>query len=117
MRQEDMPKANATCVICGKKYFKCEKCIRLHAQGTQPWKMYCDKDRCYVLYCLLEWYANKTYTKEEALRELTELGYIDGNLLCEDSKYKKIYDEIVQEPVKQDAKAAMKKVVEEKVEE
>lgn len=70
MRQEDLPKANATCVICGNRYYRCEKCIKLGSQGISPWKLFCDTSKCYMLYSTLEAYSNSLIGKKEARAEI-----------------------------------------------
>lgn len=93
MRQEDLPKANATCVICGNRYYRCEKCIKLGAQGIYPWKLFCDTSKCYMLYSTLEAYSNGLIGKKEARAEIESNG--GKEILSKDSKYVKVFNEIL----------------------
>lgn len=98
MRQEDLPKANATCVICGNRYYRCEKCIKLGSQGIYPWKLFCDTSKCYQLYSAFESYKKNVLTKEQAKEEILNL---DGKaILSNDSKYKDVFNEIMKPAVK-----------------
>lgn len=74
MRQEDLPKANANCQICGTPYYRCEKCIKLGQQGVMSWRLFCDTSRCYSIYSILEAYKKNLETKESAKKELSNIG-------------------------------------------
>ena len=93
MRQEDLPKANATCVICGMKYYRCEKCIKLGSQGVHSWKLFCCASKCYLQYCTFESYKKGLLTKEQAKEELKNIDSMRP--VHAESKYREVFNEIM----------------------
>lgn len=98
MRQEDLPKANATCVICGNKYYRCEKCIKLGSQGVHSWKLFCCASKCYLQYCTFESYKKGLLTKEQAKEELKNIDPVRP--VYSESKYKVVFDEIMKPAIR-----------------
>lgn len=95
MRQEDLPKANANCVVCGKPYYRCESCIKLRNQGIVSWRLYCDTSMCFNVYSIFESYKRGIKTKEDIRRIISENDSIPN--LTEE--YKNILNEILFEKV------------------
>lgn len=73
MRQEDLPKANAKCVICGNPYYMCKKCIELRDRGIYGWKLYCDGVQCYQMKIVLDDYIEKRISKSEAVAQMDSI--------------------------------------------
>ena len=63
-------KANATCSVCGKKYYLCIACDR-HKIDWKPWKVIVDNENCYNIYDIVSKYIANNITKEEAKELLT----------------------------------------------
>lgn len=72
MNRENFPKPNATCVICGRKYYRCSRCIELRNMGIEAWKLKCDTFNCFSVHCLLE-NANKGNFDEDMFKELISI--------------------------------------------
>lgn len=81
--QSDLPKANAQCVICSRKYYVCEKCIKLHYNGIESWRLFCDSPKCYEAYVILQDYNNGSENKEATLERIADYN-IDKELLNEE---------------------------------
>ena len=94
MKQQDLPKANANCAICGKPYYRCERCIKLGMQGLQHWKLHCDTPNCYQIYFVLENYKAGHLDAEQAILELNSLNADIASMVVSD-KYRAIYDDVV----------------------
>ena len=80
MNRESFNKPNAECAICGKKYYRCAKCIQLKRSGVEAWKLYCDTFECFSVRCLLE-NAKKGNFDSNALDELMGIELADGREL------------------------------------
>lgn len=100
-------KSNATCPICGKRYYKCLSCKS--KMSAQPWKEYTCTSSHYQVYQVLRGYNFGMYAKEEAKSRLQNIDLSDLNNFQE-SKQK-----IIKEIMKEDKKIA--KTVEPIVEE
>ena len=50
MLQSMLPKANATCANCGKRYYICRDCEKLYNKGVFVWKKVCCSPECYQEY-------------------------------------------------------------------
>lgn len=77
MNREDLPKANAECVICGRKYYRCARCIELRNRGIEAWKLKCDSMECFGVHVLLE-NAKRGNFDENSLKELNSVELSDG---------------------------------------
>lgn len=100
-------KNNATCPICGKRYYKCLSCKS--KMKAQPWKEYTCTSSHYQVYQVLRGYNFGIYTKEEAKSRLQNIDLSDLNNFKESKK------KIINEIIKEDKKIA--KIVEPIVEE
>lgn len=97
------------CIICGEMYESCDSCEKI--KTYTPWRSLCDTFHCYSIYLAIRSYQEKITTKEEAQKELAQLG------VSKPSDYanwtegtKKCLDEILATPKK---KASKKEVVNE----
>ncbi len=106
--QSDLPKANAQCVICSHKYYVCEKCIKLHYNGIESWRLFCDTPKCYEAYVILQDYNNGNENKEATLERIADYN-IDKELLNEEMLA--IYSNLTAEEKKEDDKAESKREV------
>lgn len=88
MNRENAPKPNAECVICGRKYYRCARCIELRNRGIEAWKLHCDSMECFVVHTILE-NANKGNFNQDMLDELNTIKLSDDREFKEDV-YKKI---------------------------
>ena len=95
-------KRNATCPICGKRYYKCLSCKE--KMKSQPWKEYTCTSSHYQVYQVLRGYNFGIYTKEEAKSRLQNIDLSDLNSFQESKK------KIIKEIMKEDKK--VEKVVE-----
>lgn len=95
MRQEDLPKANANCVVCGKPYYRCERCIKLGRQGVMSWRLYCDTSSCYLIYSSIDAYKKGIDKKEDVRKFLSE----NNNIPNLTEEYQSILNEILFEKV------------------
>lgn len=50
MLQNDLPKANATCEVCGRPYYVCKPCIENRDKGIFGYKLVCCSHDCYKIY-------------------------------------------------------------------
>ena len=66
MRQELLPKANATCKLCGNAYYVCRRCIELRDKGIYAWKLDCDTPQCYQIYNAVNAFKADKMTKNDA---------------------------------------------------
>lgn len=110
--QSDLPKANAQCVICSRKYYVCEKCIKLHYNGIESWRLFCDSPKCYEAYVILQDYNNGSESKDATLERIADYN-IDKELLNEEMSaiYSKLTtEEEKKEENKADAKVEVKPV-------
>ena len=105
MRQEDLPKANAKCVICGNPYYMCKKCIELRDRGIYGWKLYCDGVQCYQMKIVLDDYMEKRISKSEAVKQIDSIVFYPErpNVV---GTYKEAMDEINSKDVCEDEVAA-----------
>ena len=72
MRQELLPKANATCKICGNPYYVCKRCIELRDKDIYVWKLDCDTPQCFQILTAANEYKNNTITKSQAKEIIAE---------------------------------------------
>lgn len=72
MNRNNLPKPNAKCKICGKPYYRCKRCIELHAAGVFSWRMHCDSYDCFAIYNVLTDVRTGAMTKEQAREILTD---------------------------------------------
>lgn len=100
-------KKNATCPICGEKYYKCLSCKA--KMKAQPWKEFTCTSSHYQVYQVLRGYNFGLYTKEEAKSKLENIDLSDLNGF-QDSKKK-----IIKDIMKEDKK--IEKIIEPSVEE
>ena len=61
---------NATCSICGKRYFVCSTCRSV--KTVKPWRTITDTIECYKIYMIVHNYKNNAISKEEARKQLKE---------------------------------------------
>ena len=61
-------KNNATCSICGKKYYICLSCR--DSMKANPWKMYTDTSEHYKISQVVKGFYNGVYNKDEAKDKL-----------------------------------------------
>lgn len=73
-------KNNATCSICGKKYYICLSCR--DSMKANPWKMYTDTSEHYKISQIVKGFYNGVYNKGEANDRLknVDLSGLDGFL-------------------------------------
>lgn len=64
INRKDLPEANTTCKICGRKYRLCKRCLQLRTMGIESWRENCDCIECYTVYQVLK-KPNEEITKEE----------------------------------------------------
>ena len=103
-------KNNATCPICGKRYYKCLSCKS--KMKAQPWKEYTCTSSHYQVYQILRGYNFGMYTKDEAKVRLQNIDLSDLNNFQESKK------KIIKEIMKEDKKAVKAiEPIEEKIEE
>lgn len=76
MNRENAPKPNAECVICGRKYYRCARCIELKNRGIEAWKLHCDSMECFQVHTIIE-NAKKGNFDTEMLNELNSIELID----------------------------------------
>lgn len=81
-------KENASCIICGNKYFLCIACERNKADW-KPWKIITDTEKCFKIYDILNKYNFKKISKEEAKEKLSLLN-LDNLDIFKDSVKKQI---------------------------
>lgn len=74
-------KLNATCSICGKKYYKCISCQSV--MQAAPWKQYTDTSEHYKIFQVIKGYNIGVYTKDEANEKLKSIDLSDLNELLE----------------------------------
>ena len=86
-------KNNATCSICGKKYYVCLSCR--DSIRANPWKMYTDTSEHYKISQVVKGFYNGVYNKGEANDRLknVDLSGLDGFL----PHIKKIIEDIIKE--------------------
>lgn len=53
INRKDLPEANTTCKICGRRYRLCNRCLQLRSMGLESWREYCDCIECYQTYVVL----------------------------------------------------------------
>ena len=61
---------NATCSICGKRYFVCSTCRSV--KTVKPWRTITDTIECYKIYMIVHNYKNNAISKEESRKQLKE---------------------------------------------
>lgn len=74
MNRKDLPKANATCKICGSPYYVCKSCERIRSSGGYSWKFDCDSHECFRVFLVLKDYREGRRSKEAAKATLQEIG-------------------------------------------
>lgn len=86
-------KNNATCSICGKKYYICLSCR--DSMKANPWKMYADTSEHYKISQIVKGFYNGVYNKDEANDRLknVDLSGLNGFL----PHIKKIIEDIIKE--------------------
>lgn len=86
-------KNNATCSICGKKYYICLSCR--DSMKANPWKMYTDTSEHYKISQIVKGFYNGVYNKDEANDRLknVDLSGLDGFL----PHIKKIIEDIIKD--------------------
>lgn len=64
-------KNNATCSICGKKYYACFSCKE--AMNLHPWKLHCCSVDCYKTFQTVRGFSTGVYSKDEFKSKLKNL--------------------------------------------
>ena len=77
-------KNNATCSICGNKYYMCLSCKDMI--NLNPWKKYTDTSEHYKIYQILHGYSTGVYNKEEAKLKLQNVDLSDFDSLRDNIK-------------------------------
>lgn len=72
-------KENASCIICGNKYYLCIACER-NKTTWKPWKIITDTEKCFKIYDILNKYNFNKISKEEAKEKLNSLNLGDLNI-------------------------------------
>lgn len=79
------------CLICGEMYESCDSCEKI--KTYTPWRSLCDTFHCYSIYLAIRSYQENLTTKDEAQKELMNLGitsasdyenWTDGTKKCLD---------------------------------
>lgn len=86
MNRKDLPKANATCKVCGKPYYICKQCVRLQANGVYSWRLDADSEQCFKVFMVLEDFREKRMTKEMAKAALESIPVSDIATLTDDAR-------------------------------
>lgn len=74
MRQELLPKVNATCKLCGTAYYVCVPCLKNRDRGIYGWKLNACSQRCFQIMNALDMYKDGMIDKnrvEEVLASVT----------------------------------------------
>ena len=66
---------NATCSICGRKYYACFSCKE--AMDLHPWKLHCCSVDCYKAFQTIRGFSTGVYNKEEFKSKLKNLDLSD----------------------------------------
>ena len=64
-------KNNATCSICGEKYYACFSCKE--AMNLHPWKLHCCSVDCYKTFQTVRGFSTGVYSKDEFKSKLKNL--------------------------------------------
>lgn len=93
-------RTNATCAICGEKYYVCNTCRS--TKQLKPWRTITDSIECYKIYMIIHNYTNGLITKEKARKMLEDCTLP----LKTQSHIKAVIDEITEpdKKVKQETK-------------
>lgn len=75
---------NATCAICGSKYYLCVSCKS--AMELSPWKIHTDTSEHYKIYQILHGYSVGVYNKEDAKLKLKMVDLSDFDNLRDNIK-------------------------------
>jgi len=94
LRQELLPKANATCKVCGNPYYVCTNCLKYRDRGIYGWKLVADTPQCYQMYMVMNQYKEGTATKEDAVKVFNAIQQY-ASLPEFIEPYKEIYAEII----------------------
>ena len=95
-------KNNATCSICGSKYYACFSCKE--AMSLHPWKIHCCSSNCYKVYQAVRGLSTEVYTKDEFKSQLKNIDL--SNL----ENYREHIKAIIKDALKED-KPVVKNVV------
>ena len=93
MRQELLPKANATCKVCGNPYYVCRRCIELRDKGIYAWKLDCDTPQCFQIMIAIQGYKDGNISKEVVLETIAESQKLSG-IETYTSQYLELIEEI-----------------------
>ena len=63
---------NATCSICGSKYYACFSCKE--AMNLHPWKLHCCSVDCYKVFQTVRGFSTGVYSKDEFKSKLQNIG-------------------------------------------
>lgn len=68
---------NTACIICGRKYYVCDKCKEL--KTIKHWKSIADNTNCYKIFITIQQYLENKISKAEAgkLLENADLANMD----------------------------------------
>lgn len=111
-------KYNATCSICGSKYYACFSCKE--TMNLQPWKLHCCSVDCYKAFQTIRGFSTGVYSKDEFKSKLKNLDL--SNLENYREHIKALIkdalkeDEVVIDPVVEEAVKIEEVVVEKPVE-
>ena len=64
MNRKDLPPANMTCEVCGRKYRRCKTCAQMHSRGIETWREHCDSVECYMTLVLSQTEPSKVTLEE-----------------------------------------------------
>lgn len=97
MKQANLPKANAECKICGKKYYVCVPCIKNKDKGIYGWRLVACCPQCFQIFYAFNCFKKGDMTREEVV-EIVEgvKQYIELPKLL--PPYDGIYEEIFGKP-------------------
>lgn len=68
MLQSQLPKANATCEVCGRRYHVCHECEKMRSAGQFAWRQVVCSVQCYQ-----KWLERKKEIESEQKHEETNL--------------------------------------------
>ena len=111
-------KYNATCSICGNKYYACFSCKE--SMNLQPWKLHCCSVDCYKTFQTVRGFSTGVYSKDEFKSKLKNLDLSNLENYREHIKFlikdaleeDKVVDEVVIAPVVEEAVKIEEAIVE-----
>lgn len=65
INRNDLPPANMTCEVCGRKYRRCKTCAQMHSRGIEAWREHCDSIECYQTLVLSQMEDVSNLTREQ----------------------------------------------------